>query len=66
MNIDIIKIHHASMLASSRLHQDILQDTESWQNVAMLVAFTDFELSILAFCFVLHIWACPGHPYSYL
>ena len=22
-----------------------------------------FELSILAFCFVLHIWACLGHPY---
>ena len=37
------KIRHPSMLASSRLHQDI-QDTEYWQNVTMLVAFTDFEV----------------------
>ena len=41
--MNIIKIHHASMLASSRLHQDI-QDTESWQNVAMIVALTDYEV----------------------
>ena len=26
-----------------KLHQDV-QDTESWQNVTMLVAFTDFEV----------------------
>ena len=31
----IIKVHHASMLASSRLHQDT-QDTEPRQNVAIL------------------------------
>ena len=40
--MNIIKIRLASMFASPRLHQDI-QDTESWQNVAVIVALTGYE-----------------------
>ena len=52
--MNIIKIRYASMLTSSRLHQDI-QDTESRQNVAMIVALTDYEVSVAPY------FACLSH-----
>ena len=52
--MDIIKIPYVSMHASSRLHQDI-QDTKPWQNVAMLVAFTNFEVRAAPY------FACLSH-----